>query len=111
MIGNMKRVTTSRMIERRSGAIVWPATSHWPLRSSTAKLRTTDSSRAPSEESAPKSPTEPGATSSMLRVRPSRCCRKIREATPVAAAASTVISPHVSHARMSTRVTFTALAP
>ena len=51
--GKRNRATTSRMIERRSGAIVWPAVSHWSLRSSTAKLRTTDSSRLPRAESVP----------------------------------------------------------
>ncbi len=44
-------------------------------------------------------------------IAPPRRRRKMREATPVAATSSTAISPTVSQARMSTRVTLTTFLP
>ena len=110
---NISRVTTSKMMERCSGAKVRPATSQ-ASRATVAKERATSTSLICLGESALSDstrPTEPVGTSCSWRRCTSRRFTKIKLATPVAAAASTVISPKVSQTRISTRVTLTILRP
>jgi hypothetical protein len=109
---NSSRVTTSKMMERRSGASVRPATSH-ASRLTAANLRVS-ARAAPSRDdlSTPLlRPTVPSATVDDLRMPSPRPRMKIRLATPVAASASTAISPKVSQTRMSTSVTLTMFIP
>ena len=95
MTGNSNRATTSKMIDRRSGGNV----------------------RGPGSQTR-----RPGPVGDLLdRIRVGdvvdpadpdiRVSRNSRLATPVAAATSTEISPSVSQALMSTRITLTMLWP
>ena len=109
----ISRVTTSKMMERRSGARVRPATSqasrvdaaNFRLMARAAPSRV---SRVDAAAAAHGALRRPSASARMPSPRPRT---KIRLATPVAARASTEISPKVSHARMSTRVTLTMFSP
>ena len=94
MVWKISRVTTSKMIERRSGAGSAPPASQHRRPAAGGLL---DRVRA-------------GAWTRRIAA-PVRRARKIRLATPVAATTSTAISPMVSQARMSTRVTLTMFWP
>ena len=114
MVWKSSRVTTSKVMERRSGARVCPATSQ-ESRLETAKFRATASPRG--SGCAPPMASEPWSTEPRGHRWPrSAACHRARARRsarphPVAAAASTVISPKVSQARMSTRVTLTMFLP
>ncbi len=90
-----KRVTTSRITERRRDGRCGPAASQAP---------------EPSAESGPESDRPRQFTWSSSRARATASPRrKTRLATPVAAASTTDSSPIVSQARTSTRMTLTML--
>ena len=117
-VWNSSRATTSKMIERRSGASVRPASRNGSASGREVNRRATSSWRVfacgeCAAESAPRTTFSCWVSSSWrsLRKRSPRPLTKIRDAMPVAATVSTVISPMVSHARMSTSRTLTTLAP
>ena len=108
----ISRVTTSKMIERRSGARVRPATSQASrLAAANRRLMASAASSRVLPRRRGRRPTVPSATVADARSRSPRPRTKIRLATPVAARARTEISPKVSQARMSTRVTLTMFSP
>ena len=109
----ISRVTTSKMMERRSGASVRPATSQ-ASRAEAANFRLMARAAASRDHGSTPVLAAHGALGNgrtTCWIRSPRPRTKIRLATPVAARASTEISPKVSHARMSTRVTLTMFSP
>ena len=120
MVWKTSRVPTSKITERRCGARVTGPVSQVRPRPGTRTPSAGVSEPGGRRSRAAGSGCPPpqtwcrslaSARRAARSMRPVRARRKIRDATPVAATTITEISPMVSQARMSTRVTLTMFLP